>query len=143
PADTVVALRPSGRWIRRAFPMPLPERKESTDPSTWVRDGGVYLVTGGLGGIGLEVAEHLARSKPVKLALLGREALPPEAQWPELLASHPNGKTGQRIARINALRALGAEVLIVSADIANAVQVSAAVAKVREAFGPLNGVIHG
>lgn len=143
PTDTIVALQASGRWIRRALPMPLPAFEESSDPASWVREGGVYLITGGLGGIGLEVSERLARAKPVKLALLVRESLPPEAQWPDLLASHPDGRVAQRISRINTLRALGAEVMIVIADVANAAQVSAAVAQVRESFGPLNGVIHG
>ncbi len=142
PADAVVALQASGRWIRRATPLPLPGAEESSDPTTWVRDGGVYLITGGLGGIGLEVAEHLARAKPVNLALLGRSALPPESQWPEILAGYPEGQIAQRINRVRFLRELGAQVMIVSADIANHAQVAAGIAQVREAFGPLNGVIH-
>src|SRR5262249_48385185 len=50
-----------------------------------LRDGGVYLITGGLGGIGLAVAEDLAQAVRARLVLVGRSALPPEEDWPELL----------------------------------------------------------
>ncbi len=42
-----------------------------------LRRGGAYLITGGLGGIGLELAEYLARSYQAKLLLTSREGLPP------------------------------------------------------------------
>ena len=41
-----------------------------------LRRGGAYLITGGLGGIGLELAEYLARSYQAKLLLISREGLP-------------------------------------------------------------------
>ncbi len=43
------------------------------------RDGGVYLITGGLGGIGMILADHLARTRRAKLVLVGRRGLPDEA----------------------------------------------------------------
>ncbi len=143
-ADTVVALRPAGRWVRRTAPLPLPAQQEDlSDVRPWVRENGVYLITGGLGGIGLEVAEHMARTRSVKLALLGREALPPEAQWPAIVGSKRNSRLAQRVARVQKLRNLGAQVMTVGADIADPNAVSAALRQVREAFGPLNGVVHG
>jgi acyl transferase domain-containing protein len=62
-ADAVegdVALRGNDRWIRRFDSVSLPE----SSAAAWVRPGGVYLVTGGLGGLGMAVAEHLARTAP-------------------------------------------------------------------------------
>jgi thioesterase domain-containing protein/NAD(P)-dependent dehydrogenase (short-subunit alcohol dehydrogenase family)/acyl carrier protein len=140
-ADTIVALTPSGRWVRRTAALPLPGVTDA--PATWVRDGGVYLVTGGLGGIGQEVAEHLARAGRVKIALMSREALPPEPEWPRLLKDRPQDKASLRIARVMKLRDLGAHVMIARADVANSAEVAEAVNAVRKAFGPINGVIHG
>ena len=47
-----------------------------------VRPQGVYLITGGLGGIGLRLAEWLRNSQPeVRLVLVGRTPLPPRSGW--------------------------------------------------------------
>lgn len=138
--DTVVALSPSRRWVRRTSALPLPS---ANAPVTWLRDGGVYLVTGGLGGIGQEVAEHLAQARHVKLALMSREALPPEAEWAGILKDHPRNKAAARIARVMKLRELGAQVMIVRADVARRAEVAKALGEVRKAFGPIDGVIHG
>ena len=51
-----------------------------------LRDGGVYLITGGLGGIGLGLAEQLTRHCRAKLVLMGRTGLPPAAQWDAIVA---------------------------------------------------------
>jgi acyl transferase domain-containing protein/thioesterase domain-containing protein len=138
--DTIVALTPTGRWVRRAAPMFLPAMDEAS--LTWVRDGGVYLVTGGLGGIGMEVAEHLARGARVKLALMGRVPLPPESEWQRLLDDKLQSRQAQRIARVLKLRELGAQVMIVKGDVANRAEVAGAVHVVRKTFGPINGVMH-
>ncbi|NJN68208.1 MAG: SDR family NAD(P)-dependent oxidoreductase, partial [Chloroflexaceae bacterium] len=108
-----------------------------------LRDGGVYLILGGLGGIGLTLAEHLARTRRARLALVGRSALPPRPTWAEWLAEHnEQDPTSQRIQAVEALEALGAEVLVLSADVGNLEQMQAAVGQVRARFGALHGVIH-
>src|SRR6185436_20067974 len=50
-----------------------------------IRDGGVYLITGGLSGIGLASAEWLASRAPVRLALTGRTPIPPRESWPSAI----------------------------------------------------------
>lgn len=140
-SDTVVALNSSQRWVRKTSPLPLPSSAEEAGRAFWARDKGVYLITGGVGGIGLEIAAHLARSKPVRLALMAREALPPESGWDDILAKSPSSRLADRIRRIRELRQLGAEVLVVVADIGDRGAVSAAVGQVRAKFGQLNGVI--
>jgi acyl transferase domain-containing protein/thioesterase domain-containing protein len=141
-SDSLVALSADNRWVQRISPLSVPPLTEEGEALSWVRDGGVYFITGGLGGIGLEVAHHLARTKPVKLALLAREALPPESRWDQILAGNTNSRTAQRIAQVRSLRALGAEVLVVHADVADEAALGLALSEVRRTFGPLNGVIH-
>ena len=88
-----------------------------------LRKNGVYLITGGLGGVGLCIAEHLARNYDARLVLTGRNA-------------QPNDPRAER------LRSSGAEVLVLAADVTSVPEMSAVVAQARRRFGPLHGVIH-
>ncbi|MES1243434.1 MAG: amino acid adenylation domain-containing protein [Acidobacteriota bacterium] len=124
PSDAVVAWRGGRRWVRAFGPARL---DRDSGPVPRVRDGGVYLVTGGLGGVGLALARELAVLARVKLALLGRSATEP-------------GEEARRA--IAELEALGAEVMTVAADVVDEVAVAAALAAVEERFGPVCGVIH-
>lgn len=108
-----------------------------------VRDHGVYLVTGGLGQLGLIVAEELARTARVKLVLTSRTGLPARELWDEWLTSHPaRDPMCRRIQSVRRLEALGAEVLAVSADAADEPQMRRALELARDRFGGVHGVIH-
>ena len=69
--NPLVILREGGRWVQRFEPLML---DPAPSDRTWLRPGGVYLVTGGLGGIGLEVMEHLARHAKARLVSVGRSS---------------------------------------------------------------------
>ena len=68
--DRIVALRDGHRWV----PSFEPVRLEQLD-STRLRQRGTYLITGGLGGIGFAIAEHLAKSVKARLVLVLRTAV--------------------------------------------------------------------
>jgi acyl transferase domain-containing protein len=126
-------------WWRRTFePTPL------ADGGTGLRDGGVYLITGGLGGLGLAMAEHIAAAvaQPV-LGLLGRSAFPPADEWDGWLAAYgADDATSVRIRRLRQLADLGARVVLLRADVTDEQQMRQAVGDLRAAAGPLNGVVH-
>ncbi len=138
--DKVVGLGLSSRWVRQASALSLTSNQVGA--AEWAREDGVYLITGGLGGIGLEVATHLARTKRVRLALLARESLPTEDKWDSILAKNPSSRVAGRVAKVRELRALGSRVMVVAGDVTDQNAVAAAVAQVRSAFGAINGVIH-
>jgi thioesterase domain-containing protein/NAD(P)-dependent dehydrogenase (short-subunit alcohol dehydrogenase family) len=103
----------------------------------------VYLITGGLGGVGLTLADHLARSFQARLILVGRSALPLREQWDKWLAIRPtHDRTSRMIHRVRAMEALGAEVLVASADVANPCDVQNVVNLARKRFGRIDGVFH-
>ena len=78
-----------------------------------LRKGGVYLITGGLGRIGLVLAEYLARTVRAKLILMGRSAFPGRDEWEQWLATHgEEDRVSRRIRKVQAIEELGAEVLI-------------------------------
>ncbi|MBK9945446.1 MAG: amino acid adenylation domain-containing protein [Kouleothrix sp.] len=108
-----------------------------------LRQQGVYMITGGMGGIGALLAGFLARQAQARLVLVGRRAPPPRAEWPAWLAAHPaDDPISARIELVYALEAHGAEVLALAADVADLAQMRAVVAQAQARFGPLHGVIH-
>jgi len=139
-SDNVVAYRGEHRQVQTFEAVRLNRAVAGT---TRLRSGGVYLVTGGLGGIGLVLAEYLARTVRAKLILVGRRALPDRDEWSHWLATHDQlDDISNKIRKIQAIEELGAEVLVVSADVANLEQMQAAIAKARQRFGGVHGVIH-
>ncbi|WP_286163619.1 SDR family NAD(P)-dependent oxidoreductase [Streptomyces sp. NRRL S-495] len=102
------------------------------------------MVTGGLGGVGLALAEQLAEGvrEPV-LGLLGRSDFPAEEDWPAWLETHgEQDPTGARIRRLTRLRERGARIALLRADVTDKRELGAALAALRARFGPLNGVVH-
>ncbi len=120
-ADTI-ALRGDDRWLRTWEPIALPSR----DDSQLIRRGGTYLITGGLGGIGLALAQHLAERFAPKLILLSRT---------------PASSAHRRLA-IEALEQAGATVMVAVADVTEEAALSVALATARQRFGPIQGVFH-
>lgn len=139
-SDSVVAHRGQYRWVQTFEAMPLGEAGEDTP---LLRDGGVYLITGGLGGIGFVLAEYLAETVRAKLVLTGRSALPDRAEWQQWLATHnEQDSTSKKMRKVLALEELGAEVLVFSADVTNPEQMQGVVRQTVEQFGEINGVVH-
>ncbi|QGG95979.1 type I polyketide synthase [Actinomarinicola tropica] len=126
---------------------PLTPRLASTTATGQVdgrlRDGGTYLVTGGLGGIGHTLARHLATAHGAILVLTTSRALPAGDARAEWLRTHgPSEPTSRRLRRIADLEATGARVEVVHADLADPAQVAAALDDAVARVGPLDGVVH-
>jgi iturin family lipopeptide synthetase A len=135
--DPVVAYRGRCRLTRTFEPAPF-RQSASTVPR--LRKGGVYVITGGLGGIGLTLARHLAEAVQCKLVLTGRSAFPGPGAWPQYLDSHD--RLADKIRWLRELEALGAEVLVFSVDVTDLEGMGRVVERTRQRFGEINGVIH-
>jgi phthiocerol/phenolphthiocerol synthesis type-I polyketide synthase E len=127
-----VALRGRRRWVPVERELEVPEVDQGL-----LRDQGVYLITGGFGGLGLVVARQLAESglRP-RLVLLGRRD-PTSAT-----ASEDDPSVRHADAVLSELRALGAEVHTVAADVCQPGAVRAAIAAAVARFGEINGLFH-
>jgi acyl transferase domain-containing protein/thioesterase domain-containing protein len=137
--DTCVAYRKPERWVEAFEPTNLPAKTLGSR----LRERGVYLIVGGLGGIGLIVAEHLARTVHARLVLVGRTPLPPASEWQAILGgTNSTSTTGQKIAKLREIENTGAEVLTISADVTDSKQVAKALQIAHQRFGDVNGVIH-
>jgi len=115
-----VAYRNAQRWVQTYEPVALdaPGHGRSS-----FREGGVYLITGGVGNIGIAISEYLARNYKAKLVLVGR--------------SSARGRDA-----IERIQTLGAEVAYVSANVADANAMRGAIEQAYRRFGALHGVIH-
>lgn len=139
-SDVKVAFRGMFRWVQSyeqvSLPLPDPGR-------TRLRENGVYLVTGGLGGIGLVLAEWLVETLKAKIVLTARTPLPDRSEWSAWAAEHPDDEqTIRKIAIVERLEQAGGEVLVVPADVTDKAAMLEVVKATAHAFGPINGVFH-
>jgi len=140
PVDTAIAYRGKHRWVQTFDRTNLAHVPTEALP---VRPDGVYLITGGLGGVGLILAEHLASLTRVRLVLIGRTGLPAREQWSVWLRSHPDkDATSAKIREIQSIEARGSQVLMIQADVADRAGMQAALELARSRFGTIHGVIH-
>jgi amino acid adenylation domain-containing protein/FkbM family methyltransferase len=140
PDDSVVAYRGRDRWVQ-TYEAVRPTTGEGRPPR--LREGGVYLIVGGLGKIGLLFAAYLARTVRAKLILTGRSAFPSREERAGWVASQrEDDPVSSKIRKLAALEELGAEVLVYSADVANRQQMQQVLDEIDRHFGALHGVIH-
>jgi acyl transferase domain-containing protein/acyl carrier protein len=140
PQPAVLAYRGGQRW-KQTFERLYLEPPDDSLPL--LRDSGVYLITGGLGNVGLTVAEELARTVQANLVLLGRSAFPRRQQWQRWMRTHDrDDPTSHKIRRLHDIESFGSRVLPMSADLADELQMRRVVKRIYASFGQLNGVIH-
>jgi amino acid adenylation domain-containing protein len=122
--EDLVALRGRQRFVRTF------ERVSLEAPAglpALLREGGTYWITGGLGGVGLVIARYLAEKVRARLVLTGRSALP---------------EREEHIRAVRELESLGAEVLVLAADVADRVEMERAAGEAERRFGKIHGVVH-
>jgi acyl transferase domain-containing protein/thioesterase domain-containing protein/acyl carrier protein len=137
--DELVAYRGTARWVQdlAGAQLPAPDRLPAR-----LTAGGVYVITGGLGGIGLELAQFLATHTKGRLVLIGRRDLPPRAAWPALASSNELAGDAECARRLLQVEGAGAEVLVLRADVADTGQMRHALDAVKDRFGRINAVFH-
>jgi acyl transferase domain-containing protein/acyl carrier protein len=135
-----VALRQGHRLVARLARKPT--AREPKTPLRWRSDGS-YLITGGLGDLGLRVAGWMVAQGARRLILLGRTVMPARSSWNSLEAGEAGGLLARQIAAIRKFEALGVSVHLVSADVADENQLSAFLEQFRaEGWPPIRGVVH-
>ena len=137
PAKSILALR-DGEFLA---PVLTPVSGEPVREPFRCRPDGAYLITGGMGALGLLTAGWLADHGARRLILAGRTALPPRRDWN---SPSNNADTRHKIAAIQALEMRGVSVEAVAVDVGSRDAVRALLAS-RDADGaaPIRGVVHG
>jgi myxalamid-type polyketide synthase MxaE and MxaD len=132
-----IAFRRGRRFAARLVRKPKPAAPQA--PLSWRTDGS-YLITGGLGDLGLCVAHWMVEQGARRLILLARTKLPPRAHWN---SAEAGSRLAHQIAAIRRLEALGASVHLASVDVADEGQLGAFIDEFRtEGWPPIRGVVH-
>lgn len=146
-SDVAIAYRGNYRWVQQFEPRQFPANALTASsyqtPNCRIRESGVYLITGGMGGMGLAFAKYLSQTAQAKLILIGRSHFPDHQDWSHWLATHdPEDPTSQKIQQLQSMEAFGAEVWAISADVSNLDQMQAVITQAEKRFGKINGVLH-
>jgi hypothetical protein len=132
-AAPAVAFRANRRWIQAYEPYPL-DRREADVP--FLREEGVYLLTGGTGSIGLLLADYLARTVRAKLVLTARSPFPSRDDWTAWIDREDStDRIGQTIRTLQRIEAHGSEILVLSADAGDAEEMATVVDAAVRRFG--------
>src|SRR5262249_45932475 len=107
-----------------------------------LREGGVYLITGGLGDVGLILAEHLFRTRKARVILTTRHEFPPRDEWGNRPREDAKSGLAKRMHRVQELEAEGAQILVLRADISDPVQLHRVRTEVQQRFGTIHGIFH-
>ncbi|MFF7160424.1 SDR family oxidoreductase [Streptomyces sp. NPDC008086] len=141
PTGVPIAFRNGRRWTQRF--VPAAADPGPSIPASRLRSGGVYLVTGGLGQMGLALAGHLARVAGAKLVLTSDSPLPrPDDfdRWiTEYGTAHP---VSREIEAVRNLERLGGTVMVESVDVTDAGAMRELVGAARQRFGRIDGWFH-
>ncbi|MGB7318944.1 MAG: SDR family NAD(P)-dependent oxidoreductase [Planktotalea sp.] len=133
--NKIAAVRAGTRYeqttVTRA--LPLPEQPWALE------QGAAVLITGGFGGIGQSLARDFITRFQARIVLVSRKELPDRASWDMLAPADP---AARYVDAVQALEALGGEVLCLVGDVCNAEDMRRVREQAEARFGPLTGIIH-
>lgn len=141
------AYRQGKRYVERVDVLKLDEAVSNHSGGLLTRsqaEDGTYLITGGLGSIGLLIASHFVKESNgnIHLALIGRTALPPRDQWAELEQISQDMRIVRAIRAIREMEDAGALIEVIQADTSNEEQLNRALTSLRQSHGRIAGIVH-
>ncbi|MNW50023.1 Polyketide synthase PksL [compost metagenome] len=117
------------------------EQKPEAIREIEIKQTGFYLITGGTGGLGLQMAIDLGNKGARTICLLARKVLPDRSTWPTLLLDGDR-KLKTLIESITYLEDLGCTILLRYTDVSDMVQMESVLSDLKASYGPINGIIH-
>lgn len=107
-----------------------------------IKDGNVYIITGGTGGMALEMGLYLAGKARIKLVLLSRSDLPLKSRWNEILKYSRDWELIHKIKKIMKIEETGSEVLYYQTDVSDFETMQTTFDSIHQNLGSIHGVIH-
>lgn len=107
-----------------------------------IRPDGLYLITGGTGGLGLETAKNFSMLAPANICLIGRSKYPEREQWNEILEKNEDKKVCRLIHYIREIEENGSNVFLYAGDTGNHEQMKLVIDELKQKFGTINGIVH-
>ncbi len=138
--ENIVAYRHGYRWVED-YTSICPETGGLTEKS--LIDNGVYMITGGISGIGMELAKYIARSVKSVLVLTHRSPISPRSEWHDIAESAgADDREAMRVRDLLELESLGATVILAQLDASDYEGTRNLVEKIEKEMGPFRGVLH-
>ncbi|MEW9698044.1 SDR family NAD(P)-dependent oxidoreductase [Paenibacillus sp. SI8] len=138
-AGYMVSYRSGNRYMEEFREAPLELFEE--DPLT-IYERGVYVVTGGSSGIGLEISKYIASRQHVRLAWFGRTPIPPREEWEILLHDGVYDRASRIVTNILELEKSGSVIDYYCTDVSDERSLADAFQTIRARGESIRGVIH-
>jgi short-subunit dehydrogenase len=135
--DYNVAYRNGKRYAQEIMgtnPIKLKNRENQ------IKEGGVYVITGGMGGIGLNIASYLSLKTQVKIILINRTEYPDRKYWN--LKQEKNGDAVDKLNMVLQIEKNGSSIEIYTADVTKHEDLKIVLDGIRSKHGKINGIIH-
>lgn len=137
-SQSLISFSMGKRWIRQFEKVKNLNGKKIRS----IKNQGVYLITGGLGGIGLYLAEHLSKNYSANIILISRKYLPAGSDWEENTCGNLTDEQRKIINKFSEIEKLGGRVYFYQNDISNKKETKKLVNFIKEKHGTINGVFH-
>lgn len=138
-ASPLVAYRQGQRYISHLDDLDI---TRVADTKIAIKEQGTYLITGGTGGIGLEVARWLAARFAGTIILINRTPFPAPETWSAILATSSDEQLRAKVALLSNIAASGTQVRCYAANSASLTQMTAVVDEIHASFGDIHGIFH-
>jgi acyl transferase domain-containing protein len=120
------------------------ERVKLEQEERRLRERGVYVIVGGLGGVGMIIGEYLAKEVKARMVLVGRRGLPEREEWGRYEEEEGGEESRERrlIKRIRRMEEAGGEVIVKRGDVSNEEEMREVIEETYKRYGELNGVLY-
>ncbi|WP_297418097.1 non-ribosomal peptide synthetase [Clostridium sp.] len=132
-----VAYRNGKRYIQEFSKINV-ENKDKLN----IKEDKVYVITGGSGGLGLEIGKHISKQNKAKIVLISRSQIPKKEEWDKIVLHEDNNKIKRAIKYIREIEELGSEVINIKANVCNEKEMLSIFEDLRENYGEIKGVVH-
>lgn len=117
---------------------PLPVSKKEIS----INKEGVYIITGGTGDLGAEVAGHLVRSGFEKLVLLGKQTIPKKEDWQNFIENSQDMRLKKKIQYWMGLDRELSEFEVKSIQLDDLETLGFYLDDIRSRMGEIKGILH-
>lgn len=137
-SDEVVCYKNGHRWLQT-----FEQTNSVPENNKVIKEKGVYVITGGLGDIGLEVARYLCKEYNAKVVLIYKSALPNRAVWDKMMTDYSTDHIlKKKIGALIALEDSGADFMLYKTDVCNYTSMKEMAKIALEKYGQIDGVFH-
>ena len=105
-----------------------------------IKPKGIYIITGGTGGLGLTFAKYLSKEYKANVILIGRTKIAPKELWRKSIERE--NKAAKIIKQLIEIDSFGGSIDYFCADVANVTEIESCISKIKKKYNHINGLIH-